>query len=93
MGRYRTGDRDDECRAFILGLLEEGARRSNEIHDLTEKKFGPEYAFLDGPRELLGERVVTGLGSSGRRRGREKYWMLAEDVTKTRTIKRFADDN
>jgi hypothetical protein len=98
MGRYRTGDRDDVARAFILGLLKDGARLSNEIHDLTAKKFGREYALLAGPRELLGTNVVTGLGSGGRRPGRRKYWALAKDVEiverngrRTRTVKRFAD--
>jgi len=94
-------NRDDAVRAFIFRQLNDGARRSNEIHSLTAKKFGPEYAELAGPRNLLGKGVLTNLGSGGRKpRPREKYWALVKDVEiikrngrTTRTIKRFADDN
>jgi hypothetical protein len=91
MQKHMTSNR--EVAEFILGRLEDGARRSNEIRDLVAKEFGTKYDLLAEPRKLLGKRVVTGLGSSGRRPGREKYWALAEDVViETRTITKFADD-
>jgi hypothetical protein len=72
---------------FILGLLQKGARRSNEIHDLTAKSSAPSTRSLRAAG-ATGKRVVTGLGSSGRRPGRAKSWALAEDVViRTGTIK------
>jgi hypothetical protein len=79
MSRYTTGPRDEEVAGFILGLLVDRPRLSNEIHVLTEKYFGVTYKELAGPREILGERIETGRGG-GPEAGRAKYWELASDV-------------
>src|SRR4051812_30413887 len=97
MRKYRSGSCDMEVAAFIREVLEDGARLSNEIHELCGRQFGENYKDdLAGPREILSEDIETGLGG-GQGSGRARYWALHGDVDlvgrgggRTRRVRRYA---
>jgi hypothetical protein len=64
---------NEEVAAFILGLLVDGPRSSEDIHRLAEKYFGKKH--LLGPRQHLGNTIETGVGAA-QGQGRAKYWRL-----------------